>query len=109
MAARGQRVVYRSKHCPTCGRVGRFHTYCSNACKQKAYRGRKVAIADGTCKTVSYYLVEEFGEHKCTDIFAHLNSITGKRNQEHVNAALIDIIEQFAYKLNTARQSTGGR
>lgn len=82
----------REKPCRQCGRVGHWHTFCSDACKQKAYRERKREYTDTHARTVSAWLVEMFGENDCAPIWNDLNSITGQSNIKAVNAALEKIV-----------------
>jgi hypothetical protein len=85
---------YREKKCACgCGRVGRFHTYASSACRQRAYRTRKISYTNTKAQTVVQWMNEQFGHDKVNPVIDTLSKITGKKNTVH----LIDALEQIVY------------
>ena len=96
MSKSSYKIQYKSKHCPSCGRVGRFHTFCSNACKQKAYRKRKQEIMLGNIAGTSSMLIDVIGMDAAMPVFEDLNKISGKDNLRHSAAA----IEKIVYAIN---------
>jgi predicted NBD/HSP70 family sugar kinase len=96
------RIDYNIKTCPQCGRVGQFHTYCSGACKQKAWRERKEAKFEGECRTVDSYLAEDFERDDYQFIIDALNCVTGKANAHAVNDAIMLMIQVYHSKVRKA-------
>lgn len=85
---------YLEKKCACgCGRVGRFHTYASSACRQRAYRTRKTSYTHKKAQTVVSWMCEQFGNKKIDPVINSLSKITGKKNTAH----LIDALEQIVY------------
>ena len=92
--------MYHKKTCACgCGRVGRFHTYATNACRQRAYRNRKVEHIDIKAKTVSSWLIDMFGEDDCQPIFNHLNEVSGNKATKHIDDALEQLIYLFQARI----------
>jgi len=89
----GVTPMYRKKTCKCgCGRVGRFHTYATSACRQRAYRQRQKKNIDIKAATVSSWLIDMFGADKCEPIFESLNKISGDKNCSHIDNALEHLV-----------------
>ena len=91
---------WKQKPCKTCGRVGEWSMYCSDACKQKAYRKRKVERMLGNISGVSSMLIDLIGEEDALGVFYRLNQISGKVNQERAGQAIEQIIYSVQAKIN---------
>jgi len=86
-------VGYKKKQCACgCGRAGEFAKYATNACRQRAYRKRKVQYIDVKAATVSTWLIDLFGAEDCQPIFDCLNKISGNQNVKHADEALEKIV-----------------
>jgi len=102
----GVTPMYRKKTCACgCGRVGRFHTYASNACRQRAFRKRKKSYIDIKAGAVSSMLIDIFGEDICNPIFDDLNQISGDKNTKHVDDALEKLIYAMQHKINLTKKA----
>ena len=91
---------FRSKTCPVCGGVGRFHTYCSAACKQKAYRQRVAKKRELLTQTVCSALVEDMGVGDAMQVFNELNQIPFANHVGHVDEAIRLIINSYRHKIS---------
>jgi len=80
------------ERCEVCGRVGEWRRYCSDACKQKAYRKRKEKKRTGSLLGISSMLIDLIGERDAMDAFDYLNQLSGKRNQELAGEAIAKIL-----------------
>jgi len=96
-------MVYSEKTCPACGGVGRFHTYCSNKCKQKAYRQRLERDKRNLTATVCAVISEDFSEHEAKLIFSLLNTVKSKRECHAVDQALRIITNGYRQKVHRAK------
>lgn len=96
-------IQYRQKTCPSCGRVGEFHTFCSGACKQKAYRERKKERNAGEYRALDSYLREDFSRDDYIAITDGLNCVYGEDNAKAVNDALLLMVQVYHNKINKAR------
>jgi len=104
----GVTPMYRTKKCKCgCGRVGRFHTYATSACRQRAYRQRKKEYIDVKAKTVSSWLIDMFGSDNCQPIFDNLNRVAGDKNCSHIDNALEHLVYLVQAKL--AKQTRKNR
>lgn len=90
---------FRSKVCPVCGGVGRFHTYCSPACKQKAYRQRIAKKRELLTQAVCAALVEDMGEDNAMMVFNELNQIPFANHVGHVGEAMGIVINSYRQKI----------
>jgi len=95
-------MTYHQKYCPVCKRVGEFHTYCSNKCKQKAYRQRLDKQRSILTKNVSEILTNDLSENDYMLVFRLLNSIRGKRDIHAVSQALTVITSSYRHAINIA-------
>ena len=81
-----------TRRCEVCGRVGDWCMYCSDACKQKAYRKRKQEKMLGSLSGISSMLIDLIGDVESQSAFDHLNQIVGRKNQEQAGAAIAVIV-----------------
>ena len=93
-------MAFHKKSCACgCGRVGEFSKYSSNACRQRAFRQRKLKNIDIKAATVSSWLVDMFGNDDCQPIFENLNHISGNKNVQYADEALEGLIYLFQAKI----------
>ena len=96
-------IQFAEKECPVCGRVGDWHTYCSDACKQKMYRKRRKEKHMGEFKALDSYLQEDFSAGDYQTIVSALNAVYGEDNAVAINDALILMVQVYHSKINKAR------
>ena len=93
-------IGYKKRECACgCGRVGQFEKYSSNACRQRAFRQRKLKNIDIKAATVSSWLVDMFGNDDCQPIFENLNHISGNKNVQYADEALEKLIYLFQARI----------
>jgi len=86
--------------CVVCGRAGEWGKYCSDACKQKAYRKRMENKRLGNLSGISSMLIDIVGEREAESAFDHLNRLVGKHNQEQAGAAIAVIVYAIQSRMN---------
>lgn len=97
-------VQYSEKRCVVCGRVGEWHTYCSDACKQKAYRERRKEKNAGEFRALDSYLREDLPSEDYAFVIDALNRVYGEDNALAVNDAVIRLVETYHAKIVKARK-----
>jgi predicted nucleic acid-binding Zn ribbon protein len=93
----------RPKKCAVCGRVGEHGLYCSNKCKQIAYRRRQEKKRLGNLSGISSMLIDLIGMSEAMSAFDHLNQLAGKKNQEQAGEAIAVIVYAMQSRLNAQR------
>lgn len=93
----------REKPCKFCGRVGHWHTYCTDACKQKAYRARLDAKRKGEIKACDSWLLEDLGKEDVLAINALLNQVPGKKYAKLINDAIIIMVQSYHSQIRKAK------
>lgn len=97
----GVAPMYKTKECKCgCGRVGKFHTYASNACRQRAFRQRQKKHIDLKAKSVSSMLIDIFGADNLKIVFAELNQIPGDKSCKHIENALEQLVYLIQHEIN---------
>ena len=99
---------YKPNLCPVCGGVGEFRTYCSNACKQKAYRQRLEQEKRSLTNIVCAAIDEDFDEPDAILIYKLLNAVHSKKEAHAVDQALRIIINAYRAKVRLARMVKRG-
>jgi len=90
------------KACKGCGelKVDRAGSYCSPACKQKAYRRRKKEAAVKRSDRVSQLLIKEIGMDNACYVFEQLNKVYGEKLIEAVDLAVLGIIDGYRIRMS---------
>jgi hypothetical protein len=94
---------FHFKACKQCGRVGAWHSYCSNACKQRAYRARIEQEKRNLTAVVCEAIDEDFEDRDAKIIYSLLNTINSKKGAHAVDQALRIIINTYRSKIRTAK------
>lgn len=97
----------RAKPCKECGRVGHWHTYCSDACKQRHWRKEQDKKLQGEIKAVDSWLRDDLPEDAVVSINKLLNKVPSKKYAKFINDAMEILITSYHTEIRKAK--TGRR
>jgi predicted NBD/HSP70 family sugar kinase len=93
----------REKPCKECGRVGHWHTFCSDACKMRHWRSAQKDKLAGEIRACDSWLKEDLPENEYYQAIDLLNCITSDKQARKVNDAIIIIIQQYHSEIRKAK------
>lgn len=103
MAKDNTNIRMREKPCKECGRVGHWHTFCSDACKMRHWRSAKKDKLAGEVRACNSWLMEDLPEDEYLQVTSLLNCMTSNYQVKQVNDAIIIIIQRYHSEIRKAK------